>query len=68
MLFTNDLYNVSLIGNIFKHNSSHSKRPVVDILNVPDITDAQLEGDHKRSLIIRNNLFEENGSHGPGVL
>ena len=71
-----DLYSIMLKGNTFKHNSSHSREPIVEILNYNSyITDPQLNGGsfesgdyEKRSIMIQNNTFSENGSHGTGVL
>ena len=40
------LYNIKLESNVFKDNSSHTGRNVVEILNHHDqITDEQLDGD-----------------------
>ena len=60
------MYSILLEGNIFKHNSSHIERPIVQIYM--DGTDEfYLDGESKRSMIMLNNTFENNGSHGKGV-
>ena len=63
-----DLYSILLQGNIFKHNTSHADHPVIHVFNKIDITPAHLDGEQKRSIIMLNNTFEENGSHGNGVV
>ena len=64
-----DLYSIWLEGNVFRHNSSQLSAPIVEIFNEnSNITPDQLDGESKRSLTMRNNTFEENGSHGYGVI
>ena len=53
-----------LQGNIFKHNSGHANKPIVEISSYNDVDPEYLNGEYKRSMIMLNNTFEENGSHG----
>ena len=62
------IYNIELYGNVFKHSSSQAGKPVVEIVNELGDIDDYLEGALKRSMIMSNNTFEENGSHGTGVV
>ena len=64
-----DLYSINLEGNVFKHNSSQKYTPVIEIKNEwNDITPSQKDGEQKISVKIQKNTFENNGSHGVGVV
>ena len=58
-----EIYSILLQGNIFKHNTSHADYPIIQIFSSREITPALLDGEQKRSMIMLNNTFEENGSH-----
>ena len=62
------MLNTLLEGNVFTNNSSQSRKPVVDITNFNELTASQLDGESKRSIVMLNNSFEDNGSHGTGVV
>ena len=62
-----ELYSILLEGNTFTRNSSHINRPIVGIYQT-GLNDREIQGETMRSMIMRNNKFEENGSHGDGVV
>ena len=67
--YDKDLYNIKLESNVFKHNSSHTNRSIIEIVNdVGQFDEKHLDGEEKRSVTLHHNTLEENGSHGNGVL